>query len=100
MTHVNKVQGTIQSGDVVLGDRLFSNWGHFILLKNRRAFGLFKTHHSRKIEFGRYKNHGKNRRWIKKLGHHDQLVEYRKPDHKPRWMSDGQSKQTCGVSKR
>jgi hypothetical protein len=26
MTHVNKVQDTIQAGDVVLGDRLFSNW--------------------------------------------------------------------------
>lgn len=87
MTHVNKVQGAIQPGDVVLGDRLFSNWGHLILLKNCGAHGLFKAHHSRRIEFGRYRNHGPNRRWICKLDRCDQLVQYRKPDHKPDWMT-------------
>ena len=87
MTHVSDVQETIQPGDVVLGDRMFSNWGHFLLLKNRGAFGLFKAHHTRKIEFGRYKNHGANRRWICRLGYNDQLVEYRKPDRAPDWMS-------------
>ena len=89
MTHVGdrEVQETIRAGDVVLGDRLFSNWGHLVLLNKRGAYGLFKAHHTRRIAFGRYKDHGPNRRWIAKLGRNDQLVQYRKPDHKPGWMS-------------
>ena len=87
MTHVSEVQEALGAGDIVLGDRLFSNWGHFILLNRRGAYGLFKAHHTRRIEFGRCKDHGPNRRWIAKLAHHDQLVQYRKPDHKPGWMS-------------
>jgi len=58
-----------------------------VLLNNKGAFGLFKAHHSRKIAFGRYKDHGPNRRWLAKLGRNDQLVQYRKPDHKPGWMN-------------
>jgi hypothetical protein len=87
MTHVTEVQRTLGAGDVVLGDRLFSNWGHFVLLKNHGAHGLFRANHSRKIQFGRCKDHGPSRRWLKKLGRCDQLAQYRKPDHKPGWMS-------------
>jgi hypothetical protein len=89
MTHVADadVQQVLGADDVVLGDRLFSNWGHFVLLQRRGAHGLFRANHSRKIEFGRYKDHGPNRRWLAKLGRCDQLVQYRKPDHKPGWMS-------------
>lgn len=93
MTHVMEVQHTIGAGDVVLGDRLFSNFGHFVLLQNHGAYGLFKAHHSRKIQFGRYKDHGRNRRWVKKLGRCDQLAQYRKPDHKPGWMTREQYQQ-------
>ena len=69
MTDINQVQETLKPGDVVLGDRLFSNWGHLALLGQRGAFGLFKMHHSRKALFGSHQDYGPSRRFVKKLGH-------------------------------
>jgi len=87
MTDINQVQETLKPGDVVLGDRLFSNWGHLALLGQRGAFGLFKMHHSRKALFGSHQDYGPSRRFVKKLGHKDQLMEYLKPAQRPAWMS-------------
>ena len=90
MTNINQVQQTLGPGDIVLGDRLFSNWGHLSLLNQRGAFGLFKMHHSRKALFGKHQDYGPSRRFVKKLGRKDQLMEYLKPDQCPAWMSPGQ----------
>src|SRR6478609_9605710 len=37
--------------------------------------------------------HGKNRRFVRSLGWYDQLVEYRKPQNRPKWMSKEQFKE-------
>ncbi len=66
---------------------MFSNWGHLALLGQRGAFGLFKMHHSRKALFGSHQDYGPSRRFVKKLGHKDQLMEYLKPAQRPAWMS-------------
>lgn len=87
MTHIQEMQQTLRKNDLVLGDRLFSNWGHLCLLHERGAHGLFRMHHSRKALFGKHKDYGSSRQFVKKLGHKDQLMKYLKPSQKPAWMS-------------
>ena len=86
-------------GDVLIGDDIYSGYGHLALLKMQRLHALFPVHHRRIVDFtpGRSHNapgrkHAAGRpcsRWIRSLGKRDQLVEYFK-DSKPAWMSDEQ----------
>lgn len=92
MTHAAKTHGCLQAGDILLGDGLFGGWGHLQQLQEQQLHGVFPAHHSRKIDFGKNARHGANRRFVKSLGYHDQLVEYRKPSSKPKWMSVKQFK--------
>jgi hypothetical protein len=87
MTHASKMHLHLQSGDVLIGDRLFSGVCHLHTLATQRLHGLFPLHHSRKVAWGRHGEHGSNRRFMKRLGWRDQLVEYRKPSQRPKWMS-------------
>jgi DDE family transposase len=90
MTHAAPMHRHLQRGDVLLGDGLFSGWGHLWLLQTERLDGVFPAHHSRKIAFGARADHGQSRRFVKSLGYYDQLVRYRKPDRRPDWMSKRQ----------
>jgi hypothetical protein len=87
MTHASKMHAHLQSGDLLMGDRLFSSFFHLHALTVQDLHGLFPLHHSRKIAWGKHADHGANRRFVKTLGWRDQLVEYRKPKKKPDWMS-------------
>ena len=87
MTHVTQLHMRLQAHDLVIGDRLFSNWGHLYSLQNQSLHGLFPTHHSRTLTWGAGGEQNGTRRVVKRLGYFDQLVEYRKPKKKPAWMS-------------
>ncbi len=76
----------LQAGDIVLGDRMFSGWGHLYHLGRQQLHGVFPAHHSRKIAWGKHADHGTTRRFIKTLGYGDQLVEYKKPTVCPKTM--------------
>ena len=87
----------IQPGDVLLGDDAFSAYVHLAILKSRGADGVFPTHHARLVDFTPHRVGGPDApkgapgsRWIKSLGKDDQLVEYFKPPHCPRWMTPEQ----------
>jgi len=87
----------LQAGDVLLGDDAFSAYVHLAMLKNRGADGIFPTHHARLVDFTPHRDGGPDApkgvpgsRWIKSLGHNDQLVEYFKPPQCPRWMTQQQ----------
>lgn len=86
MTHACQTHEALRGGDVLLGDRQFSGWGHLCELIRQNLGGIFQAHSSRRIEFGAAKKHGPNRRFVRRLGYQDQLVEYRKPGHCPPWM--------------
>jgi hypothetical protein len=88
MTHAAEAEAnvTLRGGDLLLGDRQFSGVCHLHHLQAQGLDGLFPAHHSRRIAWGRGGEHGKNRRLVKTLGYYDQRVEYRKPDHRPKWM--------------
>jgi hypothetical protein len=87
------------AGDVVVGDRAFASYAHLALLRGRGLHGLFRAHQKQIIDFRprrRYAPPGARgaaakglprSRWRKRLGKHDQLVEYYKPKERPAWMS-------------
>jgi len=66
----------------------------------RRIHGLFRAHQKQIIDFRPRRRHAapdthrraaKGRpksRWLKRLGRHDQLVEYYKPKQRPAWAND------------
>lgn len=87
MTHAAQMHRHLNAGDVLLGDGLFGGWAHLWHLQTQNLNGLFPAHHSRKLGWGRVAEHGSSRRFVRSLGYFDQLVEYRKPDQKPKWMT-------------
>lgn len=98
MSQVAKLHPQLSPGDVLVGDRGFSSYGHLALLLRDRLHGVFRAHqrllvsfrHDRRLvgkmargtvaEFARS-------RLIRKLGRFDQIVEYDKPLTCPEWMS-------------
>ena len=64
---------------------------HLILLQIRGVFGLFRTHQKQIVSFDKGRKSGEKglptSKWVKRLGRHDQLVEYVKPKERPKWMT-------------
>jgi len=90
----------LRAGDVVAGDRAFCSYAHLAMLQKRGVFGLFRAHQRLLISFKPWRRHVRpdrkvqkgdagvpRSRFIRRLGRHDQLVEYFKPDRRPSWMS-------------
>jgi hypothetical protein len=77
----------LRAGDVVGGDRAFCSYAHLALLGGRGCFGLFRAHQRRKISFAADPDAPPpSSRRLRRLGRHDQVVEYRKPEACPAWM--------------
>jgi hypothetical protein len=94
MTHAAEVTDGakgrhLRPGDILTGDGQFSGWGHLYHLQTQGLHGLFPAHHSRKGGWGPGGD-GPGRRFVKSLGYYDQLVEYAKPDRRPKWMGKKQ----------
>jgi Transposase DDE domain len=90
----------LRAGDVVAGDRAFCSYAHLAMLQKRGVFGLFRAHQRLLISFkprrrhlppGRKPTKGEvglpRSRFVRRLGRHDQLVEYFKPATRPTWMT-------------
>jgi hypothetical protein len=84
----------LRGGDLMVGDRAFCSYAHLAMLHARGVFGLFRVQQRRQVDFRRGRGHGgKGRpksRFVRKLGRCDQLVEWAKPQAKPKWMSKAQ----------
>lgn len=84
-------------GDVLVGDRAFCSFAHLALCRQRRLHGVFRAHQRQLIDFRprrRYARPGDDAppgtprtRWVRRWGKHDQVVEYFKPDERPKWLS-------------
>ena len=99
------MHAALRPDDVLIGDRAFGSFAHLVLCQKRQIHGLFRAHQRQIISFrpgrrharqAKKKQHPKGRkrrtglptsRWIKRLGKHDQLVEYFKPKECPAWMT-------------
>jgi hypothetical protein len=88
----------LRSGDVLLGDRAFCSFAHLALCRQRWLHALFRAHQKQIIDFRPRRPHARpgeqapagtpRSRWVKRLGKHDQVVEYYKPAQRPTWMTD------------
>jgi hypothetical protein len=99
MAHATAMHRPLQPGDVLIGDRAFGNFAHLAVARQRKLHGLFRAHQNQIIDFRPHRPHAQpgrrgpadkgvpSSRWVKRLGKHDQLVEYSKPKKKPDWMS-------------
>jgi hypothetical protein len=89
----------LQAGDVLVGDRAFASFAHLALCRRQDLHGLFRAHQKQIINFQPHRRHRQahehgpqfkgqpTSRWLKRLGKHDQLVEYVKPKDCPNWMT-------------
>lgn len=96
MTH-----NELQREEVLLGDRGFCSYAHLARLMQAGLHGVFRLHQKMLVDFRIGRMHAPPRpfpklkratglprsRWVKWLGHCDQLVEYFKPAEVPNWMT-------------
>jgi hypothetical protein len=100
MSRVGQVHADLAEGDILVADRGFCSFAHLALLAARGIFGLFRVHQKQIVNFRPYRRTASKRsrkrkqrglpssRWLKRLGRHDQLVEYLKPKQRPTWLTD------------
>lgn len=86
----------MDAGDVLVGDDSFSGYPHMAALVSRGLHFVLPVHHLKIVDFTRGRTHttgGKHAiagmtrsRWVRTLGHDDQVVEYLKPKQCPKRM--------------
>jgi hypothetical protein len=84
--------------DLLIGDRGLCSYAHLAMLAARNVQGLFRMHHRQTVSFRpnrRKKRSNKDvgrptSRFIKRLGKHDQIVEWSKPKTRSEWMTPEQ----------
>jgi hypothetical protein len=89
----------LTAGDVLVGDRAFASYAHLALCRRHGLHGLFRAHQKQIIDFRPHRRWARpyapaaqakglpRSRWLRRLGKHDQLVEYHKPKERPAWLS-------------
>jgi hypothetical protein len=100
LSGVPAMHADLRSGDLLVGDRAFGSYAHLALCQQRGVHGLFRAHQKQIISFRPHRRHATARsrkegqtglptsRWLKRLGKHDQLVEYSKPKERPSWLTE------------
>ena len=92
----------LRGGDVLLADRGFCSFWHLAMLAARAVDAVFRMHQRRIVDFtsggsaavdqnaaGRAGRPTRSR-FIRRLGHEDQLVEWQRPLARPAWMTPEQ----------
>jgi len=101
LRHLPQLHPELETGDVLIGDRAFSTYGHLALLICRGLHGIFRAHQNLIVDFTPqrpYAVRGKRgtkqahkglprSRWIQSLGTLDQIVEWSRPGQVPPWLS-------------
>jgi len=95
MRHAATMHPELDEGDILIADRGFASFAHLALLFLRNMHALFRCHQQQIVDFRVGRKHTQQRnphkglprsRYVRRLGHWDQVVEYRKPKIKPKWM--------------
>lgn len=96
MAHAASMHPEMSAGDILVADRGLASFAHLALLFLRNLHAVFRCHQRQIVSFREGRRHTGQRRahagmprsrWLRRLGRHDQLVEYAKPTSQPRWMS-------------
>jgi len=105
LAHAAVMHHELQPGDVLVGDRAFCSYAHLALCRQRRLHAVFRAHQRLLVNFRPHRRYvhpqraaqapaGLPRsRWLKRLGPHDQRVEYFKPSERPAWMTQAEYEQ-------
>lgn len=97
MSQIASLHPEMDEGDILVGDRACCSFAHLAMLKARQLFGLFRVHQRQIVDFRPHRPCASRKsprtgrptsRWLKRLGRHDQLVEYAKPKSRPTWLDD------------
>jgi Transposase DDE domain len=97
MRHTALMHTEMAEGDILLADRGFASYGHLALLYLRKMHAVFRCHQKQIVSFDVDRKHtsqGKpikglpRSKYLRRLGHLDQVVEYTKPKTKPKWMDE------------
>ena len=101
-TQARRMHDEFSPGDVVLADRGFCSFWHLAQLHQAGVHAVFRIHQSQIVSFRKGRMHHPpsppfpkrhdlrglpTTRWVRRLGRHDQIVEYHKPSRRPGWMS-------------
>jgi hypothetical protein len=68
----------IEADDVLVGDRYYGSYWELALLNRRTAYGVFRVHQCRRVDF----------RTGQRLGPNDHVVTWRKPAQRPEGMDE------------
>jgi hypothetical protein len=104
-----KLHPLLGPDDLLVGDRGLCSFAHLAMLSARGVAGLFRMHQRQIVDFrphrktrrhgkskGQAKRRGGNKRmpsgqpssqFVKRLAKHDQIVQWRKPSQRPKWMT-------------
>jgi hypothetical protein len=97
MRHAATLHPALEEGDILLADRGFASFTHLALLSGRKIHAVFRCHQQQIVNFRVNRRHTGQRRphkgmprsrYVRRLGHWDQVVEYRKPKAKPKWLDE------------
>ena len=100
LSGVSQMHPELEAGDVLLGDRAFSSYGHVALLMVRSLHGIFRARAKLIVDFTPGRPHaipGKGKsgcqpgrprsKWISSAGPLDQIVEWFRPVEVPAWLT-------------
>ena len=95
MAQVAKLHPRLSAGDMVVADRGFCSYAHLALLSKANLHAVLRVHQRQIVDFHPHRPCTADvrrtgiptSRWLRRLGHCDQLVEWRKPDACPKWMA-------------
>jgi hypothetical protein len=95
IAHAAELHPKLTVGDLLVGDRGFCSYAHLALILQAKLNAVFRVHQRKIVDFhprrpsaNKRLSKGRPRsRWVKRLGHCDQLVEWRKPASRPKWMT-------------
>lgn len=80
-------------GDLLVGDRGFCSFAHLAMLFCRDVHGLFRMHQRQVVDFRPHRRRaakgrkGPSSKFVRRLAKHDQVVEWRRPTQRPKWMT-------------
>jgi hypothetical protein len=91
----------LKGGDLLVGDRGFCSFVHLAMLQARGVLACFRLHQRQTVDFrkGRKsrdqfpKEHKAGKptsTFLRRLGHHDQVVSWKRPPKMPEWMTAAQ----------
>lgn len=95
MAHAVQLNAQLQPGDIIVGDRGFCSYAHLALCLQANLHAVFRIHQKQIVDFHPHRPCSQskrdkgmpNSRYIQHLGHCDQIVEWRKPAQRPKWMT-------------